>query len=1100
MEEEESLVATDTVSVPSKKESGYFEENCGDLSDVIFSNYNHYGALLSVDPAGILIINEARRSDHWEESRQGSSFSSGLVEDINDLDVNDSDEAKDDVAKDPEDVKRDVAEGSEIVVDGRVGSEELAYARENSEAIFRVQDSKTIVKSEAPACAHEDSKAVLCVHGDTKAVDYINNSSEIIDCTEEDSTNVECATSPSIIVEDWDDVEISDDTVNLADNSSQKVDMTHFDLLKVLGTGAYGKVFLVRKRTGADAGRLYAMKVLKKASIVQKKKTTEHTKSERQILEAIRDSPFLITLYYAFQTDDKLCLILEYVAGGEMFTHLYQHDCFTEDAVRFYIGEIILALERLHDLGVIYRDIKLENILLDKEGHLVLTDFGLSKEFLPHERNGNARTYSFCGTIEYMAPEVVKAGPNGHDIAVDWWSVGVLTFELLTGASPFTVEGEKNNQQEISRRILKNDPPPMPSHMSANVSDFITRLLVKDPRQRLGGGPRDAKELKEHPFFMDAAPAFTWEGLEKKQIKPPLVPKISHELDTSNFSDEFTKMNVAVDSPAVVDGDYPDKHFRGYSYVAPSILFTDNVVSRDIFGGEEGTSSQRPLLSDLLSTCFEESTFFQTYELDQAGPALGDGSFSICRRCRNRKTQQEYAVKIVSRRVDCSREESLLRACQRHANVVKLIDVHHDRLHTYIVMELLSGGELLQRPRPFSERQAKRVMRQLASAVRYMHSRGVVHRDLKPENIVYVHQGEDSSVKIVDFGFARMKNSCEPLHTPCFTLPYAAPEVVANQEYDESCDMWSLGTILYFMLSDNPPFRTDTPNVAMRIKAGEINFDGEAWSHVSPGAKQVMKGLLMIDPNNRLTAASLVYHPWLTMHDTTILPVTPVTDTVHADSAVATSSTSVHDREGFRLRAVDAAKLAQRRKHKRSNSSSSTSRPSSSSSSSPSSVQLLQLPSATASAANTSTSSPSVFDFNDEVVNEYLSSMSSSSDSNSSIRHSLLQELERTAKKRAKRNHADHDSSCQQVIPTKKHHRHRRDVDSEASGSSSSGPMTRSRKRKLEQIINSDKDIGSDNSTESFESSSQAAHDERGVDRRHKAGKRPKRLATIIVE
>ncbi|XP_011158580.1 ribosomal protein S6 kinase alpha-5 isoform X2 [Solenopsis invicta] len=887
--------------------------------------------------------------------------------------------------------------------------------------------------------------------------------------------------------------------VNLADNGSQKVDMTHFDLLRVLGTGAYGKVFLVRKRTGADAGRLYAMKVLKKASIVQKKKTTEHTKSERQILEAIRDSPFLITLYYAFQTDDKLCLILEYVAGGEMFTHLYQHDCFTEDAVRFYIGEIILALERLHDLGVIYRDIKLENILLDKEGHLVLTDFGLSKEFLPHERNGNARTYSFCGTIEYMAPEVVKAGPNGHDIAVDWWSVGVLTFELLTGASPFTVEGEKNNQQEISRRILKNDPPAMPSHLSANVSDFISRLLVKDPRQRLGGGPRDAKELKEHPFFMDAAPAFTWEGLEKKQIKPPLVPKISHELDTSNFSDEFTKMNVVVDSPAVIDGDYADKHFRGYSYVAPSILFTDNVVSRDIFGGEEGTSSQRPLLSDLLNTCFEESTFFQTYELDQAGPALGDGSFSICRRCRNRKTQQEYAVKIVSRRVDCSREESLLRACQRHANVVKLIDVHHDRLHTYIVMELLSGGELLQRPRPFSERQAKRVMRQLASAVRYMHSCGVVHRDLKPENIVYVHQGENSSVKIVDFGFARMKNSCEPLHTPCFTLPYAAPEVVANQEYDESCDMWSLGTILYFMLSDNPPFRTDTPNVAMRIKTGEINFDSEAWSHVSPGAKQVMKGLLMIDPNNRLTAASLVYHPWLTMYDTTVLPVTPVTDTAHtADSAVAASSTSAQEREGFRLRAVDAAKLAQRRKHKRSNSSSSTSRPSSSSSSSPSSVQLLHLPSATASAPNTSTSSPSVFDFNDEVVNEYLSSLSSSSDSNSSIRLSLLQGLERTAKKRAKRN-ADHESSCQQMVPTKKH-RHRHDVDSEASGSSSNGPMTRSRKRKLEQIINSDRDIGSDNSAESFESSSQTTHDEGDVDRRHKAGKRPKRLPTIIVE
>lgn len=135
----------------------------------------------------------------------------------------------------------------------------------------------------------------------------------------------------------------------------------------------------------------------------------------------------------------------------------------------------------------------------------------------------------------------------------------MLTFELLTGASPFTMEGEQNNQQEISKRILNNDPPPMPSHLSANVSDFITRLLVKDPRQRLGGGPRDAKELKEHPFFMSAAPAFTWEALERKQIKPFFVPTIKNDLDTGNFSEEFTKMNV--ESPAVIDDNFQTRHF-----------------------------------------------------------------------------------------------------------------------------------------------------------------------------------------------------------------------------------------------------------------------------------------------------------------------------------------------------------------------------------------------------------------------------------------------------------------------------------------------------------------------------------------------------------
>ena len=202
MEEDESLVqATDSVSIPSKKESGYFEENCGDLSDVIFSNYNHYGALLSVDTAGILIINETRRSDHWEESRQGSSFSSGLVEDINDLDVNDTDEVKDDIViiKHPEEARRDVTDASDVVHSPE-GSKEFLCTHEDSAAVLRIPEN------------HEkniDSEVQVCIHTNSKAVVYIRKSPEVIDCTKEDSTSVECATSPSTIAEDWNDAELS---------------------------------------------------------------------------------------------------------------------------------------------------------------------------------------------------------------------------------------------------------------------------------------------------------------------------------------------------------------------------------------------------------------------------------------------------------------------------------------------------------------------------------------------------------------------------------------------------------------------------------------------------------------------------------------------------------------------------------------------------------------------------------------------------------------------------------------------------------------------------------------------------------------------------
>ncbi|XP_067831745.1 ribosomal protein S6 kinase alpha-5-like isoform X1 [Heptranchias perlo] len=324
---------------------------------------------------------------------------------------------------------------------------------------------------------------------------------------------------------------------------TEKVGMENFELLKVLGTGAYGKVFLVRKVSGHDTGKLFAMKVLKKASIIQKAKTTEHTKTERQVLEQIRQSPFLVTLHYAFQTDAKLHLILDYVSGGELFTHLYQRDHFTEAEVRIYIGEIVLALEHLHKLGIIYRDVKLENILLDSDGHVVLTDFGLSKEFVTDEKE---RTYSFCGTIEYMAPEIIRGSRSGHGMSVDWWSLGILMFELLTGASPFTLEGEKNSQGEVSRRIMQADPP-LPSEITSAGRDLIQKLLIKDPKRRLGSGPKGASEIKHHPFFR----GINWDDLVAKRIPAPFKPVIRSEMDVGNFAEEFTEMDPTY-SPASV--------------------------------------------------------------------------------------------------------------------------------------------------------------------------------------------------------------------------------------------------------------------------------------------------------------------------------------------------------------------------------------------------------------------------------------------------------------------------------------------------------------------------------------------------------------------
>ncbi|XP_034234012.1 ribosomal protein S6 kinase alpha-5-like [Thrips palmi] len=837
------------------------------------------------------------------------------------------------------------------------------------------------------------------------------------------------------------------DRVNFS--SAHRVDMSSFELLKVLGTGAYGKVFLVRKKGGADDGRLYAMKVLKKATIVQKKKTTEHTRTERQVLEAVRQSPFLVTLHYAFQTDAKLHLILDYVSGGELFTHLYQREHFTEDQVRIYIGEIILALEHLHKLGIIYRDIKLENILLDSDGHVVLTDFGLSKEFLPHEKD--QRAYSFCGTIEYMAPEVVRGGSTGHDIAVDWWSVGVLTYELLTGASPFTVEGENNTQTEISRRILKTNPP-IPDGLSFEVKDLIAKLLVKDPRKRLGGGEHDALELKKHPFFR----SLDWVALSEKRVPAPFVPRIAGELDVSNFSEEFTRM-TPTDSPAVIPPNF-DKIFKGYSYVAPSVLFSENVVSDDIFN-----QTKRPSPTSLTLPCIKDSPFFQQYEIDFREGILGDGTYSVCRKCRHRETGQEFAVKIVSRKTDCTREINLLRACQGHSNIVRLYEVFYDEAHTYLVLELLRGGELLERIRRqarFTESQASRIMCSLVAAVNEMHSRGVVHRDLKPENLLFTDTSENSDIKIVDFGFARLKQEKEVLTTPCFTLHYAAPEVLkqafgnsasnnstsatcdnkgtpvsqpCSEGYDENCDLWSLGVILYTMLSGRAPFHArsrdhSAASIMSKIKEGDFNFNADAWQNVSSAAKQLTKGLLTVDPKKRLRMSDLRTNEWIQGSEragfATVPLMTPdvLTTGSSARSAeinVAQIFSAFHQahREGFRLQDVVNAKLAQRRRNKKSSldnrSFSTSSTFSSSSSSGTSSIQTpVKVASSTESPASLSASAPStakshaslsqsharpradqgdnVFNFGESRVREYLSSLSTSLSSSSSDRDQSL--------------------------------------------------------------------------------------------------------------
>eukprot|EP00753_Platysulcus_tardus_P003418 PLAT12454.1.p1 GENE.PLAT12454.1~~PLAT12454.1.p1 ORF type:complete len:511 (-),score=280.29 PLAT12454.1:68-1600(-) len=356
---------------------------------------------------------------------------------------------------------------------------------------------------------------------------------------------------------------------------AKKVSIEDFDLLKVLGRGSFGKVMLVRRK-GGPAGELLALKSLRKSDVL-KRNQLEHTAAERKILQTV-EHPSIVALKYAWQTSGKLYLVLEFMSGGELFYWLKRHKRFSEDRARLYAAEILLALEKLHSLDCIYRDLKPENCLLNADGHVKLTDFGLSKEGVSGV-GAEDGTKTFCGTPEYLAPEILRQ--TGHGKAVDWWSLGTLLYEMLCGLPPFY----DGNVQRMYQKILKAELQ-FPSHVSADARSLLRGLLTRNVDDRLGSGPRDGEEIREHPFFA----ALDWDRVLAHDYEPEFKPPLSDDL---NFEGDFTKM-VAVDS--VIEGRLTDEQlektrFVGFTYDGDSTLDLVDGDLRDDDDDDDGVAA-----------------------------------------------------------------------------------------------------------------------------------------------------------------------------------------------------------------------------------------------------------------------------------------------------------------------------------------------------------------------------------------------------------------------------------------------------------------------------------------------------------------------------
>uniref|UniRef100_A0ABD2X925 Ribosomal protein S6 kinase n=1 Tax=Trichogramma kaykai TaxID=54128 RepID=A0ABD2X925_9HYME len=715
---------------------------------------------------------------------------------------------------------------------------------------------------------HEDQHFCPCIEC-TGPYTYINDltiyddiqSSEILPAeNQEENMNVQIAMvepnfngCPAEPMETQDEVSHEIEVRDVTRAGHEKAEPKHFELLKVLGQGSFGKVFLVRKNIGRDKGTLYAMKVLKKATL--KVRDRMRTKMERNILVDI-EHPFIVRLHYAFQTEGKLYLILDFLRGGDLFSRLSQQLMFTEEDVKFYLAELALALDHVHKLGIIYRDLKPENILLDTEGHVVLTDFGLSKQPLD-----DSQTYSFCGTVEYMAPEIVNR--KGHSFAADWWSFGVVLFEMLTGVLPFHGANRKETMTQILKAKLG-----MPQKISPEAQALLRVLFKRNPVNRLGS--KGIEEVKNHVFFA----TIDWQKLYNKEIKPPFKPAVSEDDDAYYFDKEFT-CKTPKDSPGVPPSATAHELFRGFSFVAPCLLEDSN--------GSEHKPSENVATSfptHINSTCVTDE-----YDFNQE---IGKGSYSTVYLAVHKLTKVEYAIKVIDRKKrDPTEEIEILLRYGRHPHIVTLKALHEDERHVYLVLELLKGGELLDRMlqrRNFTEAEAAEVMFTISSVVHYLHENGVVHRDIKPSNILYAKTGYNpSTLCICDLGFAKqLRAENGLLMTPCYTANFVAPEVLKRQGYDAACDIWSLGILLYIMLSGRIPFPNtpgDTANdILDRIGHGYVDVESGVWSMITPEAKDLVKRMLHIDPTRRPNAASILKHPWIVNRHR--LPHNPLPDIV----------------------------------------------------------------------------------------------------------------------------------------------------------------------------------------------------------------------------
>ena len=330
-----------------------------------------------------------------------------------------------------------------------------------------------------------------------------------------------------------------------------KLTFNDFEKLKVLGKGSFGEVLLVKLKAN---NKYYAMKILQKKQVKMRHQEV-HTKSERDLMVRI-NCPFIVNIKFAFQDSVKLYIISEFMQGGEMFFHLHKEKRFSNEKTRFYIIELVLAIEFLHKNKMLYRDLKPENIMIDSNGHIKLTDFGLSKMM----KKPKEKAFTICGTPQYLAPEILS--DDGYDNSVDWWSLGCVMYEMLVGKAPFKIPKGSYLSEDLYKKKVT-----MPEYITLEAKDLISLLLVTNPKKRLGYGPEGSIKIKAHPYFE----GINWDDAWNRKLTPPFVPNLKGETDLTYFDKMFTDEKIEGSKESEVRSSIENIDYQGFTYVTNSV-------------------------------------------------------------------------------------------------------------------------------------------------------------------------------------------------------------------------------------------------------------------------------------------------------------------------------------------------------------------------------------------------------------------------------------------------------------------------------------------------------------------------------------------------